>query len=201
MIGANHAISHNKVIVIDGEIIITGSFNFTKAAQEKNAVNLLIIRDPALAAQYTRTGTPIGGTASRMSAGGCISDGGGRMKLKQRHLRLVRGVIGGLPLLLLTTCVASHTGEHPAGRSSAFTPGAELPAVDRLLTRGEIQVAETHLRDFGFDPGPVDGRYTAETQAAVRGYQARYGLPVSGLLDYTTRLQLLPGLDSQHVTR
>lgn len=54
MIDANHAISHNEVIVIDGELVITGSFNFTKAAQEKNAENLLIIRDPALAAQYTQ---------------------------------------------------------------------------------------------------------------------------------------------------
>jgi phosphatidylserine/phosphatidylglycerophosphate/cardiolipin synthase-like enzyme len=54
MIDANHAISHNKVIVIDGEVVLTGSFNFTKAAQEKNAENLLIIRDPALAAQYTQ---------------------------------------------------------------------------------------------------------------------------------------------------
>jgi phosphatidylserine/phosphatidylglycerophosphate/cardiolipin synthase-like enzyme len=40
------------VIVIDAELVITGSFNFTKAAQEKNAENLLIIRDTALAAQY-----------------------------------------------------------------------------------------------------------------------------------------------------
>ena len=54
MIDANHAIAHNKVIVIDGETVVTGSFNFTKAAQEKNAENLLIIRDPALAAQYTQ---------------------------------------------------------------------------------------------------------------------------------------------------
>jgi phosphatidylserine/phosphatidylglycerophosphate/cardiolipin synthase-like enzyme len=53
MIDANHAISHNKVMIIDGETLITGSFNFTKAAQDKNAENLLIIRDPALAAQYT----------------------------------------------------------------------------------------------------------------------------------------------------
>jgi phosphatidylserine/phosphatidylglycerophosphate/cardiolipin synthase-like enzyme len=52
-IDANHAISHNKVMVIDGETLITGSFNFTKAAQEKNAENVLIIRDKALAAQYT----------------------------------------------------------------------------------------------------------------------------------------------------
>jgi phosphatidylserine/phosphatidylglycerophosphate/cardiolipin synthase-like enzyme len=54
MIDASHAISHNKVMVIDGETVLTGSFNFTKAAQEKNAENLLIIRDPALASQYTQ---------------------------------------------------------------------------------------------------------------------------------------------------
>ena len=53
-IDANHAISHNKVMIIDSETVITGSFNFTKAAQEKNAENLLIIRDPALATQYTQ---------------------------------------------------------------------------------------------------------------------------------------------------
>ena len=54
MIDANHAIAHNKVIVIDGETVVTGSFNFTKAAQEKNAENVLIIRDPAVAAQYAQ---------------------------------------------------------------------------------------------------------------------------------------------------
>lgn len=32
-----HAIAHNKVMVIDGETVITGSFNFTKAAEESNA--------------------------------------------------------------------------------------------------------------------------------------------------------------------
>jgi phosphatidylserine/phosphatidylglycerophosphate/cardiolipin synthase-like enzyme len=54
MIDATHAIAHNKVIVIDGEVVITGSFSFTKAAQEKNAENVLIIRDQAVAAQYTQ---------------------------------------------------------------------------------------------------------------------------------------------------
>ena len=36
---------HNKVVFIDGETVITGSFNFTKAAEENNAENLLVIRD------------------------------------------------------------------------------------------------------------------------------------------------------------
>ena len=78
------------------------------------------------------------------------------------------GVIGWLPLVLLTACVASHTGEHQAG--------TVRPTVDRLLNRGDIQVAESAFADFGFDPGPVDGIYTAQTQAAVRAFQARYGL-------------------------
>jgi phosphatidylserine/phosphatidylglycerophosphate/cardiolipin synthase-like enzyme len=48
-----HAIAHNKVIVIDTHTVITGSFNFTKAAEESNAENLLILRSPELAARYT----------------------------------------------------------------------------------------------------------------------------------------------------
>ena len=51
-IDARHAIAHNKIIVIDRETVITGSFNFTKAAEEKNAENVLIIRDKALAKVY-----------------------------------------------------------------------------------------------------------------------------------------------------
>ena len=54
MIDAEHTISHNKVMIIDNELVITGSFNFTKAAQEKNAENVLIIRDKALADQYSQ---------------------------------------------------------------------------------------------------------------------------------------------------
>ena len=47
-IDAEHAIAHNKVMIIDGETVITGSFNFTKAAEENNAENLLIIHDKKL---------------------------------------------------------------------------------------------------------------------------------------------------------
>ena len=46
------AIAHNKVMVIDGQRVITGSFNFTAAAQNHNAENLLVLDDSALAAQY-----------------------------------------------------------------------------------------------------------------------------------------------------
>ena len=82
-----------------------------------------------------------------------------------------------------------------APRSSAPTPGSTRAAFDRILTPGDIQVAEAHLQAFGYDPGPVDGLFTAQTQAAVRAFQRRYGLSVSGLLDRETRRELIPGLD------
>jgi len=52
-IDSKHAIAHNKVMVVDGKTVITGSFNFTKAAETSNAENLLVISDPVVAAKYS----------------------------------------------------------------------------------------------------------------------------------------------------
>lgn len=51
-IDAQHAIAHNKIMIIDKERVITGSFNFTKAAEDKNAENLLVIQNRELAKTY-----------------------------------------------------------------------------------------------------------------------------------------------------
>lgn len=45
-------IQHNKVMIIDSVRVITGSYNFTKAAHKGNAENLLIIDDRKLSVQY-----------------------------------------------------------------------------------------------------------------------------------------------------
>lgn len=45
---------HDKVMIIDGQVVITGSYNYTKSAENRNVENLLVIHDPALAAQYAR---------------------------------------------------------------------------------------------------------------------------------------------------
>jgi phosphatidylserine/phosphatidylglycerophosphate/cardiolipin synthase-like enzyme len=50
-IDSAHAFAHDKVIVIDDEPVITGSFNFTNAAEDKSAENLLVIKDIAM--KYT----------------------------------------------------------------------------------------------------------------------------------------------------
>lgn len=52
LVDSQHAIFHNKFMVIDGSTLITGSFNFTKAAEESNAENLLVIQDLKLCGQY-----------------------------------------------------------------------------------------------------------------------------------------------------
>jgi len=47
-------IAHNKVIIIDRAKVITGSFNFTNNADQKNAENVLLIQDASLAATYLK---------------------------------------------------------------------------------------------------------------------------------------------------
>ena len=42
---ARHAMAHNKVLLLDGRTLITGSFNFTRAAEEDNAENLIVVHD------------------------------------------------------------------------------------------------------------------------------------------------------------
>lgn len=49
-------IAHNKVMILDGKTVITGSFNFTKSAEKANSENLLVISNaPDLARKYTTT--------------------------------------------------------------------------------------------------------------------------------------------------
>lgn len=55
LIDSQHAIAHNKIIILDRQTLITGSFNFTAAAEKKNAENLLVIKgNPALIEKYLK---------------------------------------------------------------------------------------------------------------------------------------------------
>ena len=48
------AIAHNKIIILDDHLVLTGSFNFTKAADTRNAENVVIIDSRTVAAWFTR---------------------------------------------------------------------------------------------------------------------------------------------------
>ncbi len=47
------ACPHNKIIIIDRDTVITGSFTFTYSAEKRDAENLLIIPSGDLAGLYT----------------------------------------------------------------------------------------------------------------------------------------------------
>ena len=44
--------AHHKFMVIDGESVLTGSFNYSKNAEQYNRENLLHIHEPAIAVKY-----------------------------------------------------------------------------------------------------------------------------------------------------
>jgi membrane-bound lytic murein transglycosylase B len=64
--------------------------------------------------------------------------------------------------------------------------GEQSPEQRRLLGKGEIQLVQERLKAEGFDPGPVNGVLTPQTETAIRHYQENKGIPVSGALDEAT---------------
>ncbi len=48
-----HGLMHNKFAVIDEKILLTGSFNWTPTAEQKNQENLLVLDDPVFIKQYS----------------------------------------------------------------------------------------------------------------------------------------------------
>ena len=45
-------IAHNKIMIIDDRIVLTGSFNWTMGAEKRNAENLLMINNAEVAKIY-----------------------------------------------------------------------------------------------------------------------------------------------------
>ncbi|MEM6315865.1 MAG: phospholipase D family protein [Planctomycetota bacterium] len=45
-------VQHSKYMIIDGRTVITGSFNFSRRAEERNAENLLVLRRVDVAETY-----------------------------------------------------------------------------------------------------------------------------------------------------
>jgi phosphatidylserine/phosphatidylglycerophosphate/cardiolipin synthase-like enzyme len=84
LIDAQHAIAHNKVMIIDRQTVITGSFNFTKAAEQNNAENLVLIHNSAIAEQYAQNwnahaahAQPLSKVSGRFSRSGQDDDADG----------------------------------------------------------------------------------------------------------------------------
>jgi phosphatidylserine/phosphatidylglycerophosphate/cardiolipin synthase-like enzyme len=51
-LGGQSGNMHHKVLIIDGSIVVAGSYNFSQSAETRNDENVLIIHNPEIAAQY-----------------------------------------------------------------------------------------------------------------------------------------------------
>lgn len=49
---AAHKIAHNKIVIVDGTTVLTGSFNLSVSAELHNSENLLTVHSGALATRY-----------------------------------------------------------------------------------------------------------------------------------------------------
>jgi peptidoglycan hydrolase-like protein with peptidoglycan-binding domain len=65
---------------------------------------------------------------------------------------------------------------------------------------GDVRSAQMALRDKGHNPGPIDGVMGPRTSAAVREFQQKENLTVSGQLDAETRAKLMAGASTSSTT-
>ena len=65
----NRYILHHKVLIIDEDTVITGSFNYSKSAAQNNDENIVIIRNRAIAGLYLDEWQRIWDSAENLAAG------------------------------------------------------------------------------------------------------------------------------------
>ncbi len=72
----------------------------------------------------------------------------------------------------------------------AGTTGEQPPGQPQIITKDNLKLVQERLKTEGVYAGPVDGEMNAQTEAALRAYQAKQGLTVSGAADEATLKQL-----------
>ena len=65
---------HHKVIIIDDDTVVTGSFNYSNSAAQKNDENIVIIRDQVIASLYLEEWRRVWDSAQEVALGDIICD-------------------------------------------------------------------------------------------------------------------------------
>jgi eukaryotic-like serine/threonine-protein kinase len=68
--------------------------------------------------------------------------------------------------------------------------GEQRPEQRQLLTKDQIQKVQERLHAEGVNPGPITGAMNPQTEAALRQYQEKQGLPITGAADDVTLKEL-----------
>jgi peptidoglycan hydrolase-like protein with peptidoglycan-binding domain len=72
-----------------------------------------------------------------------------------------------------------------AGTTSGSGTGQQ-----NIITKDNLKLVQQRLQAEGVYAGPVDGELNTQTEAALRQYQQKQDLPVSGMVDEETLRQL-----------
>jgi peptidoglycan hydrolase-like protein with peptidoglycan-binding domain len=98
----------------------------------------------------------------------------------------------GLSAMLAMPVLATGSGSGPSGSASGMRMehGGQRE-MGQQVGMEQIRMAQKHLKEAGFDPGPIDGQLGQKTAQAIREYQKSNGLPATGRLDEPTKDLLL----------
>jgi peptidoglycan hydrolase-like protein with peptidoglycan-binding domain len=72
----------------------------------------------------------------------------------------------------------------------AGTTGEQRPEQKGIITKDDLKLVQERLKTEGVYAGPVDGEMNAQTEAALRAYQEKQGIAVSGAADEATLKKL-----------
>jgi putative peptidoglycan binding protein len=110
----------------------------------------------------------------------------------------VAAVVGVAALVGVSVRWQDNTPQDRLGPSEAQQNRAEQQAVQK--SAAPEQLSETQVRRYqeqldaeGFPTGSEKGTITPQTEAALRAYQQKYGLPTTGELDEATQRSLVAG--------
>jgi peptidoglycan hydrolase-like protein with peptidoglycan-binding domain len=73
---------------------------------------------------------------------------------------------------------------------TAGTTAEQPPEQPQIMTKDNVKLLQERLATEGVYAGPLDGELNAQTEAALRAYQQKHGLSVSGTADEETLKQL-----------
>jgi peptidoglycan hydrolase-like protein with peptidoglycan-binding domain len=90
--------------------------------------------------------------------------------------------------------VDSPTKAGTTTQESSKSPAKRKGGVRAVSSREQVTAVQQALKDKGYDPGEVDGAMGPKTRAAVRDFQRKEGLRVTGRIDPATVAKL--GIDS-----
>ena len=85
---------------------------------------------------------------------------------------------------------------------TAGKTGEQPPEQPQIITKDNLKLLQERLTVEGVYAGPPDGELNAQTEAALRAYQQKQSIPVSGAADEETlkQLQLELPIDRQGAT-